>query len=322
MIVVLAGGVGGSKLLWGLAQELGPSGLIAIVNTGDDIELLGLHISPDLDIVTYTLAGRVDPRQGWGFAGDSFRCLEVLGRYGAPTWFRLGDLDLATHLARTQALREGRRLTEVTAAIAGGLGVRTPVLPMSDDPVATHVLIRDGTPRAVHFQEYLVRRGGVDEVRGVEYRGSPVARLTPEVRRAVAGAAAILIAPSNPVASIGPMLAIPPLRSLLRRAAAPILAVSPIVGGRALKGPSDKFLRWAGVEVSPAGVAAWYRATLGRLDGLLLDHADAGQREALEGAGTRVRAAATVMASPEDKRRVAREALALLEEVGCAAHPF
>ncbi|MFB3816281.1 MAG: 2-phospho-L-lactate transferase [Candidatus Methylomirabilales bacterium] len=319
MLVVLAGGVGGSKFLWGLAQEVGPTGLTAIVNTGDDIELLGLRISPDLDIVTYTLAGLVHAEQGWGFAGDTFRCLEALGGFGVPTWFRLGDRDLATHLFRTQALREGRRLTEVAAAIAGALGVATPILPMSDDPVATHVLIQDGGLRSVHFQEYLVRRGGADEVRGVEYRGSPTARATAEVRRALSAAHAVVLAPSNPVASIGPILAIPALRELLQAIRVPILAVSPIVGGRSLKGPSDRFLRWAQVEVSPAGVAALYGSTLGRLDGLLVDRTDAGLQPRLEGMGIRVRAADTVMAGPGDKRRVARETLALLEEVRCAA---
>jgi LPPG:FO 2-phospho-L-lactate transferase len=311
--------VGGSKFLWGLAQEVGPAGLTAVVNTGDDIEILGLRISPDLDIVTYTLAGLVDADQGWGFAGDTFRCLEALGGYGVPTWFRLGDRDLATHLFRTQALREGRRLTEIAAAIAGALGVATPILPMTDDPVATHVLIQDGVLRSVHFQEYLVRRGGVDDVRGVEYQGSPTARATAEVCRAMAAASAVILAPSNPVASIGPILAIPALRALLQAASVPILAVSPIVAGRSLKGPSDRFLRWAQVDVSPAGVAALYRSTLGRLDGLLVDRADAPLQPELESLGIRVRVADTVMARPEDKRGVARETLALLEETRCAA---
>jgi LPPG:FO 2-phospho-L-lactate transferase len=319
VIVVLAGGVGGSKFLWGLAQEVGPAGLTAIVNTGDDLELLGLRISPDLDIVTYTLAGRVDLERGWGFAGDTFRCLETLGGYGAPTWFRLGDRDLATHLFRTQALREGRRLTEIAAAIAGALGVATPVLPMSDDPVATHVLIQDGVLRSVHFQEYLVRRGGVDEVRGVEYRGSPTAGATAEVRQALAAASAVILAPSNPVASLGPILAIPALRRLLQAVSVPILAVSPIVAGRSLKGPSDRFLRWAQAEVSPVGVAGLYASTLGRLDALLVDQADAALRPRLEEMGIRVRLADTVMTGAEDKRRVARETLALLEEMRCAA---
>jgi LPPG:FO 2-phospho-L-lactate transferase len=320
MFVVLAGGVGGSKFLWGLVQEAGPDQVTAVVNTGDDLTLHGLRISPDLDIVTYTLAGLVDPGRGWGFEGDSFRCLELLDRYGEPAWFRLGDRDLATHLFRTRALARGRRLTEVTRHIAGTLGVRTAVLPMSDDRVETHVLVSDGrTPRSLHFQEYLVQRGGDDAVRGVEYRGSPQAGVTPEVRSAVERARAVIIAPSNPVASIGPVLAIPGLRDLLRSAPLPVVAMSPIVGGRSLKGPSDKFLRWAGVEVSPLGVARLYLSSLGRLDGLVIDRLDEGEGPAIESLGVRVHVADTLMTGPEDKRRAARSALTLLEELRCPA---
>ncbi len=319
-LVVLAGGVGGSKFLWGLVQEAEPDAVTAIVNTGDDIELHGLWISPDLDIVTYTLAGLVDQDRGWGVAGETFRCLELLGRYGRPVWFQLGDRDLATHLFRTSALRDGRRLTEITAVIRSALGVRTPILPMSDDRVGTYVLIsEDGTPRSLHFQEYLVQRGGRDEIRGVEYRGSPRAGVTPEVESAVAGAQAIVIAPSNPVASIGPILAIPGLRELIRRTPIPLLAVSPIVGGRSLKGPSDRFLRWAGVEVSPFGVASLYVSSLGRLDGLVIDRADEAQRARIEALGVRVRVADTIMTRPEDKRRAGRTVLSLLEELPCPA---
>jgi LPPG:FO 2-phospho-L-lactate transferase len=191
---------------------------------------------------------------------------------------------------------------------------------MTDDRVATYVLIHDGRiPRAVHFQEYLVQRGARDEVRGVEYRGSPQAGLTPEVRAAVAGAAAILIAPSNPVASIGPILAVPGLRDLIRAAPAPVVAVSPIVGGRSLKGPSDRFLRWAGVEVSPFGVAQLYLSGLARLDGLLIDAADRQERPRIEALGVRVRVADTVMRSLAEKRRTARAVLSLLEELACPA---
>jgi LPPG:FO 2-phospho-L-lactate transferase len=320
MLVVLAGGVGGSKFLWGLVQEAGPDRVTAVVNTGDDLELQGLRISPDLDIVTYTLAGLADPARGWGFAGDSFQCLELLGRYGEPDWFRLGDRDLATHLFRTRALRRGRRLTEITGHIRAALGVQTAVLPMSDDPVETHVLILDGrTPRSVHFQEYLVQRGGKDEVRGVEYRGSPQAGVTPEVRAAVEGARAVIIAPSNPVASIGPILAISRLRDLIRKAPAPVVAMSPIVGGRSLKGPSDKFLRWAGVDVSPLGVARLYLSSLGRLDGMVIDRLDEEERPRIEALGVRVRVADTMMTGPEEKRQAARSALSLLEELSCPA---
>ena len=167
-IVVLAGGVGGSKFLWGLAQEMEPEKLTAVVNTGDDLELHGLRISPDVDIVTYSLADRVDVDRGWGLAGDTFSCMEVLGSYGLPTWFRLGDRDLATHIFRTDALRQGQRPTKIADAIRRALGVRARVLPVADDPVVTYILVGDGAPRYLHFQEYLVERGAEDEIRGEE----------------------------------------------------------------------------------------------------------------------------------------------------------
>ncbi len=312
-IVVLAGGVGASKFLWGLAQETGEESLSAIVNTGDDIELHGLRISPDLDIVTYTLAGLVDAEKGWGFAGDTFECLRVLERYGQPVWFNLGDRDLGTHIFRTQALRQGRRLTEVAEAIRRGLGVRARILPMSDDPVTTYVLVGNGPIRPLHFQEYLVQRKAADEIRGIEYRGSPRARPTREVLSAIREAEAIFLAPSNPVASIGPILAVPGIREALRAAPAPVLAVSPVVGGRSLKGPTDKFLRWAKVEVSPVGVARLYHSALKGLDGMLIDTVDAREASGIEALGVRVLVGDTLMRGPEEKRHVARMALKFLE---------
>lgn len=313
MIVVLAGGVGGSKLLWGLAQELPEESLCAIVNTGDDIELHGLRISPDLDIVTYTLAGLVDTERGWGFGGDTFECLKVLERYGQPVWFNLGDRDLGTHIFRTQALRQGRRPTEVADAIRRGLGVRARILPMSDDPVTTYILVGDGPVRSLHFQEYLVQRKAADEIRGIEYRGSARARPTPEVLSAIREAEAIFLAPSNPVASLGPILAVAGIREGLRAAPAPIVAVSPVVGGQSLKGPTDKFLRWAKVEVSPTGVAGLYHSALNGLDGMLIDTVDAGEAPRIEALGIRVRVEEIVMRAPEEKRHVARMALKFLE---------
>lgn len=315
MIVVLAGGVGGSKFLWGMAQEAGEESLSAIVNTGDDIELHGLTISPDVDIVTYTLAGLVDTDRGWGFAGDTFHCMQVLAQYGQPTWFNLGDRDLGTHLFRTHALRQGRRPTEVADAIRRALGVRVRVLPMTDDPVATHILVGEGPVRHLHFQEYLVQRGAVDEIRGIEYQGSARARPSPEVLTALREADAIFLAPSNPVASIGPILAVPGIREALRRSQAPLVAISPVVGGRSLKGPTDKFLRCARVEVSPLGVARLYHSALNGLDGMVMDRADAGEAPRLEALGIRVRLEETLMRGPEDKRRVARAALKFVEEL-------
>jgi LPPG:FO 2-phospho-L-lactate transferase len=308
-IVVLAGGVGGSKFLWGLAQEMDPDQLTAVVNTGDDIELHGLRISPDLDIVTYSLADRVDIDRGWGFVGDTFSCMEVLGQYGRPTWFRLGDRDLATHLFRTHALQQGQRLTQIADAVRRALGVRARILPMTDDPVGTHVLVGDGAPRSLHFQEYLVQRGAADEIRGVEYRGSARARPTEEVLTALGEAETIFIAPSNPLASIGPILAVPGIRRRLGEPRAPIVLVSPIVGGRSLKGPTDKFLRWAKVEVSALGVARFYQSVLGSVEGMLIDQADEQQAPAIEALGIRVHVGDIIMRDAEAKRRVARLAL-------------
>ncbi len=314
-IVVLAGGVGGSKLLWGLTQEVGQDDLTAIVNTGDDIQLHGLKISPDLDIVTYTLAGVVDTDKGWGLAGDTFECLKILGRYGQPTWFHLGDRDLGTHIFRTQALREGRRPTEVADTIRRALGVQARILPMTDDPVATYVLVGDGPPHHLHFQQFLVQRGAVDEIRGIEYRGSARAQPTPEVWAALGEAEAIFIAPSNPVASIGPILAVPGIRECLRSSRAPIVAVSPVIGGESLKGPTDRFLRWTKVEVSPLGVARLYHPALGGLDGMLIDSVDAHEKTRIEGLGIRACVGEIVMRDPEQKRQVARTALKFLEEL-------
>ena len=312
-IVVLAGGVGGSKFLWGLAQETEPEQLTAIVNTGDDIEMHGLKISPDVDIVTYSLADRVDVDRGWGFAGDTFSCHEALGQYGLPTWFRLGDRDLATHIFRTHALRQGQRPTQVADAVRRALGVRARVLPMADEPVVTYVLVGDGAPRYVHFQEYLIERGAVDEIRVVEYRGSGRARPTPEVLAALAEAETIFIAPSNPVASIGPILAIPGILRRLGEARTPIVVVSPVVGGRSLEGPTDKFLCWAKVEMSPLGVARFYQSIPGGVQGMLIDRADENQAAAIEALGIRVEIGDIVMRDAEAKRRVARLALSLRE---------
>ena len=311
--VVLAGGVGASKFLWGLAQEMEEESLCAIVNIGDDIEMHGLKISPDLDIVTYTLAGLVDPDKGWGFAGDTFECMKVLGKYGQPAWFNLGDRDLGTHIFRTQALRRGWRPTEVADTIRRALGVRARVLPMSDDPVMTYVMVGNGPTHAVHFQEYLVQRKAADEIHGIEYRGSARARPTPEVLGAIQEAEAIFLAPSNPVASLGPILAVSGIREALRRAPAPVVAISPVVGGQSLKGPTDKFLRWSKVEVSPVGVASLYHSALNGLDGMLIDTADAGETLRIEALGIRVRVGEIVMRAPEDKRQVARMALKFLE---------
>lgn len=314
-VTVLAGGVGGSKFLWGLAKEIDPTALTAIINTGDDIELHGLKISPDVDIVTYTLAGRVDVERGWGFAGDTFTCMDVLQEYDQPSWFRLGDRDLATHIYRTQALRRGQRLTEVTEAIRQALGVRVRILPMTDDPVGTYILIGTDPVRTVHFQVYLVERHAQDPVRGVEFRGSVHARPTADVCAALSEAAKVIIAPSNPIASIGPMLAISDIRRRLAALRAPILVVSPIIAGRSLKGPTDAFLRWAGREISPLGVAQHYQAILGNVRGMLVDQSDERLVPEIEALGIRVRTGDLVMRDETSKRRVARLACQFASEL-------
>jgi LPPG:FO 2-phospho-L-lactate transferase len=303
MIVALAGGVGGAKLAAGLYRALPPDHLAVVVNTADDFELFGLRIAPDLDTVMYTLAGLANAETGWGVAGDTFAALDMLRRYGQDCWFWLGDRDLATHLLRTQRLRASERLTVVTAALASALGVTARLLPMTDDPVATVVRTPAGE---LAFQEYFVRRQQRDEVLGVRFAGGDTARMTDDVRAAVAAAEAIILCPSNPIVSIGPILAVPGMRALLMESPAPKVAISPIVGGHALKGPADRMLAGLGHEVSPLGVARVYH---GLIDGLVIDHADAPLAADIESLGLRVLVAETVMRSEADRERLAREAV-------------
>ncbi|MBI2131452.1 MAG: 2-phospho-L-lactate transferase, partial [Candidatus Tectomicrobia bacterium] len=255
----LAGGVGGAKLAVGLAAALPEGMLSVIVNTADDLALHGLHISPDLDTVMYNLAGLADPQTGWGIAGDTAGALDLIGRYGGPTWFRLGDRDLATHIRRTQRLSEGARLTEVTAELCAALGVRARILPMTDSPVATRVQTPGGE---LEFQDYFVARGTRPRVIGVRFQGAEEARPSPEAARAIEEARAIIFCPSNPIVSVGPILAVEGLRERILSARAPRVAVSPIVGGAALKGPAAEMLRSLGHEASAAGVAAILREHL------------------------------------------------------------
>jgi LPPG:FO 2-phospho-L-lactate transferase len=321
MLVALAGGVGGAKLAQGLMlagaegsstessrtdpAQVDPSvpELSVVVNTADDFELVGLRISPDLDTVLYTLAGIANPETGWGVAGDSFASLDMLGRYGADTWFRLGDRDFATHILRTQRLREGRTLTAITAELAAALGVGPRVLPMTDDSVATVVETPAGN---LAFQDYFVRRHQTDEVRGVRFAGIESAGIPAGVVAAIRSADLIVLCPSNPIVSIGPILAVPGMVERLRAAAAPKVAVSPIVGGRALKGPADRMLASLGHEVSPLGVARLYR---GLVQGMVIDMVDADRRGAIEELGMRVLVTTAVMGGPEDRRRLAAEVI-------------
>lgn len=309
MLVTLAGGVGAARFLEGLVQVAPPQTITAVVNTGDDFELHGLHIAPDLDIVTCTLAGLVDEAQGWGISGDTTACLEWLGRLGAPTWFKLGDRDLALHIRRTALLRAGHALSEVAEAFRQALGVQIRILPMSDQPVPTHIVTPDGE---LHFEEYFVQQRAVAPVQGVRFVGVEQAQPAPGVIEAIASAEAILIAPSNPVVSIGPILALPGLREALRATRAPVVAVSPIVGGAAIKGPAAPLMRAVGIEVSALGIAHTYRDLL---DVLVIDTIDAQLTDAIAALGIRPVVTDTIMRGPAEKARLARVALAAAGEV-------
>jgi len=302
-ICALAGGVGGAKLASGLQDVVPPGDLSVVVNTADDFDLWGLHICPDLDTVMYTLAGISNPETGWGIVNESFATLNMLERYGEETWFKLGDRDLATHVFRTHRMRSGETLTEVTAGLSGALGVDNALLPMSDEPVSTVLETAEGR---LEFQEYFVRRGQRDEVLGIELRGIEEARPTEGVLAAISGADAIVLCPSNPVVSIGPILALPGVMEILASSSVPKVAVSPIVGGRALKGPADRMLASLGHEVSATGVARMYA---GLVDGMVIDRIDENERAGIEGIGMRVLVTESVMRDAEDRARLASETL-------------
>lgn len=305
MIVALAGGVGAAKFLRGLIEVIPPEELTVISNTGDDIELFGLHISPDIDIVAYTLSGLVDDERGWGIRGDTFNSLDMVRRYGEATWFNLGDRDLATHFLRTQRLRAGHGLAAITAELCAALGLTSHILPMCEQPVPS--LVR--TPAGLfHFQEYLVQRGGEEEVLEVIYQDVEYATPAPGVLDALARAEAILICPSNPVISVGTILAVPGMRDALRRSPASVVAVSPIIQGATLKGPADKMLRGLGFEVSAAGVARYYGKLL---DGFIIDTLDAALQARVREQVAHVDVTNTIMQTLDDKVALARTALTL-----------
>ncbi len=278
-VVALAGGTGAAKLLRGLAAAISPRDLTVVFNATDDTEIWGLHISPDLDTVTYALAGRLDAERGWGLAGETFRCLEAMGDLGAETWFNLGDRDLATHLYRTRARRAGAPLSAVTAALAQRLGVAARILPMSDEPVRTRVRTPDGW---LAFQEYFVREKAQVQVLEVEYAGAATARPAPGVVRAIRTAELVVVCPSNPVTSVGPVLAVPGMTDALAATDARVVAVSPIVGGTAVSGPAGELMRARGLAVSPAGVATAYAPWL---DAIVIDRRDAACAPDLERLG-------------------------------------
>jgi LPPG:FO 2-phospho-L-lactate transferase len=302
MTVALAGGVGGAKLAHGLSQVLPPESLTVVVNTGDDFEHLGLTICPDLDTVTYTLAGLANPEAGWGRSSETWTVLDELRRLGGPDWFRLGDRDLALHLERTRRLRAGQSLTAVTEAVTRGLGVAVRVLPMSDDPVRTMVFTDEGE---LAFQDYFVRRRCEPMVRALRFDGAERAAPTAAVRAALAAAERVILCPSNPFLSIDPILALPGMRSALQDKL--VIAVTPIVGGQAIKGPAAKLLRELGRDVSAEAVADYYA---GLADVFVLDQIDAALAPAIERLGLRVLVTDTLMPTSEARARLARELIA------------
>ena len=304
-ITALAGGVGASKLLLGLCQTMDPRLLTIIVNTGDDIVLHGLKISPDLDIVTYTLAGIVDPAKGWGFRGDTFHALKRLAGFGRANWFNLGDRDLATHIHRTAMLSEGKTLSQAAESIRTALGVKAKILPMSDEPVPTIIESNEGP---LHFQEYLVKRRAEPVVRAVRFVGAESARPAPGVLEALRGTDRILICPSNPLISIGPILAVPLVREELCAQKEKVFAVCPIVGGKSLKGPSDKMLAQLGHQATAFGVAKLYADFTGTF---VIDPADKLQTQSIAALGMKVAVLPTVMKTLAQKRKLAQALLRL-----------
>jgi len=304
-VVCLAGGVGGAKLAEGLQQIVAPGELTVVVNTGDDLERHGLTVCPDHDTVLYTLAGIADPSQGWGIAGETFEVAAQLDRLGEETWFRLGDRDVATHIFRTERLRSGARPTEVARELAERLGVRTRILPMTDDTVRTRVRTDAGW---LDFQDYFVRLHQEPEVREVRFEGIDSSGITAEVREAFRAADVIVVAPSNPIVSIGPILAVPGLLAEIAAArgrGVPAVGVSGIVGGKALRGPADRMLSSLGDEPSALGVARRY-AAVGLLDMFVIDRADASLADTIRGLGLDVVVADTIMTDATSRACLAR----------------
>jgi LPPG:FO 2-phospho-L-lactate transferase len=303
MITALAGGVGAARFLTGLVQLVKAEDLTVIVNTGDDINLFGLHISPDIDIVTYTLAGLVNEEKGWGLKGDTFECLCMLKRYGQESWFNLGDRDLATSILRTNMLKNGYTLSQVTAKVSGDLGLRLKILPMTDDKFETHVRIADGT---IHFEEYMVKRGAQDKVLAVEYIGVEQAKPASGVIEAIMNSELVVICPSNPIVSIGTILSISGIREALKKTKAKKVAISPIVAGAPIKGPADKLLSGLGFEVSAFTVAKLY---CDFLDVFVLDNADAAEKPRVEALGLEVKVTNTIMKDIKSKLELAKAVL-------------
>lgn len=304
-LTILAGGVGAARFLRGLIRVADPSALTLIVNTADDERFFGLAVSPDLDTITYTLAGVAGPR-GWGLRDDSFRCLSALGRFYDAGWFHLGDRDLATHLYRTDRFARGASLARVTAEISRAFDIAARILPMSNDRVRTLLHTTEGT---LPLQRYLIARRAKPEVHRVSYQGAARARPAPGVLAAISGADAVIVAPSNPFLSIGPILAVPGIRRALTARSGPVAAISPLVGRRAVGGPLARLLRRFGLPVSSLGIAARYRSFL---DVLVIDRRDRADASALGQLGIRAVITDTILSSPTRAARVARDLLASL----------
>lgn len=303
MITVLTGGTGGAKFVWGLAQIVPPEQLTVIVNTGDDLNWWGLHVSPDLDSVLYALAGKLSRDRGWGYDDDSFRCLDRMRSLGADTWFQLGDLDLATHLRRTQLLASGKTLTEATAELCRVMNVKVRLLPMSNEAVQTIVKTPSGELR---FQEYFVRERWKPSVLDVRFEGADGACTAPGVLQSIIHSDLVLIAPSNPVTSIGPILAVPGVRDALRCSTAQVIAISPIVGNAAVSGPAGEMLQMLGLPVSTTGVTKYYRDLI---DVLIADSQDEPSRAQIESSEIDPAFTNIIMKSDEDKIALAKFAL-------------
>jgi LPPG:FO 2-phospho-L-lactate transferase len=311
-VIALSGGIGGAKLALGLYRLLPPDSLMVVCNTGDDFEHLGLSISPDLDTLMYTLAGIANPETGWGRAGETWTFMAALAQLGGETWFRLGDGDLATHMERTRRLAAGERLSEITADFCRCLGVRAPLIPMCDEAVRTLVSTADGI---LPFQRYFVERRCEPEVRGFEFQGAEAARPTLALAEALESdrLEAVVICPSNPFISIDPILAVPGMRAAIAACRAPVVAVSPIIGGRAVKGPTATMMAELGITTSAEAVAEHYR---GLLDGFVLDEADRAEAQAID---LPCLATRTLMTSDDEKRALAAEVLAFARRLGARA---
>jgi LPPG:FO 2-phospho-L-lactate transferase len=300
MITALAGGVGAARFLTGLTRLVKQEDISVIVNTGDDMDMFGLHISPDIDIVTYTLAGIVDEQKGWGVKDDTFQCLDMLKKLGLDTWFALGDRDIATHIFRTNQLKKGFSLAQVTEQICSGLGLKVKVMPMTNEKFETWIRLEQGL---IHFEEYFVKRASQDTILGVEFIGAAQAKPSPQVIESILDAEMVVICPSNPIVSVGTILSVGGIRDALKKTNAKIVGVSPIVAGATIKGPADKMLRALGLEVSAFSVAKLYSDFL---DAFVVDVKDSEEAKRIEGLGIDVNVTDTIMKSLDDKVRLAK----------------